>query len=118
MAELNSGDRQGDFGGAVHRRGRGVVWVESAADTCVVADTRDFRQFELNGTSSQLWRRFDGDSRDLTIVADVLLLYPDHPDTAAEDCLNLIAELEQLRLLDSNRPEPGDVMPSNGRRGL
>lgn len=118
MADVTSGDRQGDFQGTVHRRRRAVVWVESAADGCVIADTDDFRQFDLNGTSFQLWRRFDGSSSDAEIVADVLVMYPDHPDTAAQDCMNLIAELQRLRLLDSTGPEPDDVMPWNGRRGL
>lgn len=118
MATLSSGDPQGDFAEVVHRHGRTIVWVESAADSCVIADTDDFRQFQLNGTSSQLWTRFNGHASDAAIVAEVLRLYPEHPETAAEDCVNLIAELERLRLLDSTRPEPDDVMPSNGRRGL
>jgi hypothetical protein len=122
MADLTgdaaSGDGTGEFGIAQHRHRQTIVWVETVINGCVVADTRDFRQFELSGASAQLWKHFDGQRSDAVVIATVLSLYPDHPETAADDCAALIEELEQLGLLESTRPQPGDVKPSNGRRGL
>ena len=45
MATMSSGDPRGDFSEVVHRHGRSIVWVESTTDSCVIADTDDFRQF-------------------------------------------------------------------------
>lgn len=122
MAELTGdaapGDRTGEFKSGPHRHGKAIVWVETVTHGCVVADIRDFRQFELSGASAQLWKQFDGQRSDAVVIATVLTQYPDHPETAANDCAALIEELEQLRLLESTRPEPDDVKPSNGRRGL
>jgi hypothetical protein len=103
------GERAGEFDGAVHRHGRTIVWVDTLADYCVLADADDFRRFELSGTSAQLWRRFDGHRSDAAVIAEVIALYPDHPETAAHDCATLITELDRLGVLESTRPEPDDV---------
>ena len=121
MAELIGGgalgDGTGEFGGTVHRHGRSIVWVEAAVDSCVLADTGDFRQFQLSGASAQLWKRFDGQRSDAAVIADVLSLYPGHPDNAADDCVTLIAELDRLCVLESTRPEPDDVEAVERQKG-
>lgn len=105
----SEGEHTGEFDDAVHRHGAMIVWVDGRADGCVLADADDFRQFELGGTSAQLWRRFDGHRGDAAVIAEVLALYPDHPENAARDCASLIAELDRLGVLESIRPEPDDV---------
>lgn len=101
-----------------HAKNPDVVWVEAVQGRCEVADISDFRQFELTGTSAEVWSRIDGFASDDEVVRAVLATYPEHPDTAYAECVSFIETMTGLGLLvlrpDTDRGEPDDDHPDDG----
>lgn len=105
---------------ARHAKSPDVVWVEAVQGRCSVADTSDFRQFELAGPSAEVWSRIDGFASDDEVVRAVLATYPEHPDTAFAECVSLIETMTGLGLLvpqpDTECGEPDVDHPDRGDR--